>query len=47
MKLIKIVGAGEMAQWLKVLAVLPEEPGSISSIHIAAHNCMYFQVPGI
>ena len=28
-----------MAQWLRVLTVLPEDLGSIPSIHMAAHNC--------
>jgi hypothetical protein len=27
-----------MAQWLRALAALPEDPGSISSTHMAAHN---------
>ena len=26
-------GAGEMTQWLKALAVLPEDPGPVSSTH--------------
>jgi hypothetical protein len=30
--------AGEMAQQLKALAVLPEDPESISSTHIMAHH---------
>jgi hypothetical protein len=28
----------EMAKWLRALAVLPKDPGLISSIHMAAHN---------
>ena len=32
-------GAGEMAQQLRTLAVLPEDPGSIPITHMAAHNC--------
>jgi hypothetical protein len=32
--------AGEVAQRLRALAALPEDPGSIPSIHIAAHNCL-------
>jgi hypothetical protein len=37
---IKIVGlgAGEMAEWLRSLAALPEDPGLISSTHMAANN---------
>jgi hypothetical protein len=31
---------GEMAQWLRTLAVLPKDPGSIPSIHMAAHNSL-------
>jgi hypothetical protein len=33
-------GAGEMAQWLGALAVFPEDPESIPSPHMAAHNCL-------
>jgi hypothetical protein len=29
-----------MAQWLTVLDVLSEDPGSISSTHIAAYNSL-------
>ena len=32
--------AGEMAQQLRALAVLPEDLGSIPSNHIAAQNCL-------
>jgi hypothetical protein len=28
---------GEMAQWLRALTALPEDPGSILSPHMAAH----------
>jgi hypothetical protein len=31
-------GAGEMAQWLRALVVLPEDPGSVPSTHCEAHN---------
>jgi hypothetical protein len=34
------LGAREMAQWLRTLASLSENPGSIPSTHIAAHNCL-------
>ena len=34
-----------MAQWLRVLVALPEDPGSIPSIHMAAHDCLT-PVPG-
>ena len=27
-----------MAQYLQALATLPEDPGSIPNIHMAAHN---------
>lgn len=30
--------AGEMAQWLRVLAILPEDPGSVPSTHVVAHT---------
>ena len=29
----------EMAQWLRALAGLPKDPGSILSTHMAAYNC--------
>jgi hypothetical protein len=32
--------AGEMAQWLRALAALPEDPGSIPSTHMTAHTCL-------
>jgi hypothetical protein len=32
--------AREMAQQLRVLVALPEDPGSIPSIHLMAHNCL-------
>ena len=32
---------GEMAQWLRTLAALPEDLDSIPSAHIAAHNHLY------
>jgi hypothetical protein len=32
------VGAGEMAQWLRALTALPEDPSSIPSNHMVAHN---------
>jgi hypothetical protein len=32
------LGAGKMAQWLRALTALPEDSGSNSSTHIAAHN---------
>jgi hypothetical protein len=31
-------GTGEMARRLRTLAALPEDPGSISSTHVVAHN---------
>jgi hypothetical protein len=32
-----VLGVGDMAQWLIILAALPEVLGSISSIHTAAY----------
>lgn len=32
-------GAGEMSWLLGALAALPEDPGAIFSIHVAAHSC--------
>ena len=29
--------AGEMAQWLRAQATLPEDPGSIPNTHMVAH----------
>lgn len=34
----KKVWAGEIDQWFSVLAVLPEDLGSIFSTHVAAYN---------
>ena len=42
-----IRGAGEMAQRLRALTALPEDPGSIPSTHMAAHNCLKIQFQGI
>ena len=33
-------GAGEMAQQLRALAALLEDPGSVASTRMAAHNCL-------
>jgi hypothetical protein len=30
--------AGKMAWWLRALAVFPRDPGSVSSIHMAADS---------
>jgi hypothetical protein len=30
--------AGEIAQWLSAVTALPEDPGSIPSNHMVAHN---------
>ena len=30
--------AGEMAQWLRALAALPEDPGSVPSTHMTAFH---------
>jgi hypothetical protein len=32
-----------MAQGLRALAILPEDPGSIPNTFMAAHNCLYLQ----
>lgn len=39
-KLSKNPGAGGMAQWLRPLPALLEDPGSIPSIHEAAHSAV-------
>jgi hypothetical protein len=33
------LSAGEKAQQLRALAAFPEDPGSIPSTHMTAHNC--------
>ena len=33
-------GAGEMVQQLRAPTALPEDPGSIFSTHMEAHNCL-------
>ena len=35
------LGAGEMAQWLRALTILPENLGSIPSNHMVAHNHLF------
>ena len=37
-KEITLLGAGEMAQWLRALTALPEVLSSIPSNHMVAHN---------
>ena len=32
------IGDGELAQWLKALTALVEDPGSVLSIHMAANH---------
>lgn len=39
-------GAGALAQWLRVMAVLTENPGSIFSTHMVAHSCLQLQYQG-
>ena len=41
------MGAEEMAQLLRTLAALPEDPGSTPSTHMAAHNSLQFKIQGI
>jgi len=36
--------AGEMTQQLRALAAFPQDPGSFSSIHMAAHNHLLLQL---
>jgi hypothetical protein len=36
-----------MFQWLRTLAILPENEGSIPSTYMAAHNCLWHQFQGI
>ena len=36
-------GAGEKTQWLRALAALPENPGSIPRTHLVAHNLLELQ----
>ena len=36
----RLEGAGEIAQWLRVLTAFPEDLGSNPSTHMAAHNCL-------
>jgi hypothetical protein len=31
---------GETGQRLRAMAVLPEDPGSVTSTHVEAHNCL-------
>jgi hypothetical protein len=40
MKEKTIYGAGEISQWLRALAALIEDQGSIHDIHMTAHNCL-------
>jgi hypothetical protein len=35
-----------MAQYLRAVATLPEDPGSIPSTHMEAHSCLLTLVPG-
>jgi hypothetical protein len=37
----------EMAQWIRALAVPPEDPYSIPSTHMAAHNSQKLQFQGM
>jgi hypothetical protein len=33
-------GAGELAQWLRVLVALEEDLGLIPSTYVVTHNCL-------
>lgn len=35
-----VPGAREMTQWLRALAALPENSGSIPRTYMGAHNCL-------
>lgn len=35
-----VFGAGDLAQWFRVLTSFPMDRSSIPSIHIAARNCL-------
>jgi hypothetical protein len=35
---LRVLKAGEMAQWLQVLTAFPEDLSSIPSNHMVAHN---------
>lgn len=37
-------GTGKMAQWLNTLTALPEDPGSITSIHMTTYYCLQMYV---
>ena len=39
------LGHGEMAQWLRALVALAEDPGSVRSTHMMSHKCL-LPVPG-
>jgi hypothetical protein len=36
-----------MAQQLRALAALPEDPGSIPNIHMATHTCLWLKFQAI
>jgi hypothetical protein len=40
-------GAGEMSQWLKALAAVAEDLGSVHSTHMMAYSHPYCQFQGI
>jgi hypothetical protein len=40
LRLKKILGTGEMTQWLRVLATHPEVLGSISRTYTTTYNCL-------
>lgn len=43
---LKICKIGEMAQGLRELTVLVEDPSSVSNTHTAVHNRLQTPVPG-
>jgi hypothetical protein len=42
-KYVYVIGAGEMAWWLRAPVALTEDPGSVSSTHMVAYNHLYLQ----
>ena len=43
---LKRASVGEIAQGLRAMAALLETPGSVSSTHMAAHDCCITPAPG-
>jgi hypothetical protein len=43
LKNTRFKGARELAQWLKTLAALPEDLGSVPSTHMVTHMYLQFK----